>query len=332
MAKPPLPITALTGFLGAGKTTVLEYWLTHNHGLKLGVVVNDYGDINLDAQFVASTDSDPSTTATMELSNGCICCSLDSLELGEALDQFATPGSDIDHIIIEASGLAEPVDLAATLKQASGNKTRLDAIVAVLDPVNAFANADSTKLTRELITHSQFAIINKIDVASAQQVDRLKGLINELAPRLRRVEANHGEVDLRLMLDLDDDVPNIADAAVAADHHSHTHAHYGSLSLSFEQPLAAVAFERFVNTQIPADIFRAKGMVCLQTPDGIASYRFQQVGKQASIVPNVSAAHSNERIKSELVFIGRNIDAASLRRGLERCLTHGGDNAGHQGK
>src|ERR1700760_1979792 len=110
-----IPITAITGFLGSGKTTLLNHILEHNHGLKIGVVVNDYGDINIDSQLVADQ-----TDTMLELTNGCMCCSMDSLELDEAIGQFAYPSSPIDYIVIEASGLAEPADLATTLREASG--------------------------------------------------------------------------------------------------------------------------------------------------------------------------------------------------------------------
>src|ERR1700760_3447489 len=92
-----IPITALIGFLGSGKTTLLNYILENNQGLKIGVVVNDYGDINIDSQLVAGK-----TDTMLELTNGCMCCSMGDMELDEAIGQFAYAGSEIDYIIIEA--------------------------------------------------------------------------------------------------------------------------------------------------------------------------------------------------------------------------------------
>src|ERR1700730_8988265 len=138
MATKKIPITAITGFLGAGKTTLLNYILENNQGLKIGVVVNDYGDINIDSQLVADQ-----TDTMLELTNGCLCCSLNSLELDEAIGQFAYPGSPIAKIIIKASGLAGRADLASPLRSAMGSRTRLDSIVAVLDAANLEDNAQA---------------------------------------------------------------------------------------------------------------------------------------------------------------------------------------------
>jgi len=113
-----IPITVLQGFLGSGKTTMLNYILTHNEGMNIGVVVNDFGDINIDSKLIKSQSD-----KQLELTSGCICCSLKTLDLQEAIDQFVFKGSNIDYIIIEASGLAEPRDLALTLRTTLGQRS-----------------------------------------------------------------------------------------------------------------------------------------------------------------------------------------------------------------
>ena len=108
-----IPIMAIVGFLGSGKTTLLNHILKENQGLKIGVIVNDFGDINIDAMLVARQ-----TDQELELSNGCICCTLEGSSLDDAIGQLAHNGSTVDYIVIEASGLAEPRELLRLLVNA----------------------------------------------------------------------------------------------------------------------------------------------------------------------------------------------------------------------
>lgn len=122
---------AIVGFLGSGKTTLLNHILNENQGLKIGVIVNDFGDINIDSMLVARQ-----TDQELELSNGCICCTLEGNSLDDAIGQLAHAGSTIDYIVIEASGLAEPKELLRLLVNSKNDYARFDSLVAVVDASN----------------------------------------------------------------------------------------------------------------------------------------------------------------------------------------------------
>ena len=288
----------------------MNYILENNHGLKIGVVVNDYGDINIDSQLVADQ-----TDTMMELTNGCMCCTMDSLELDEAIGQFAYPGSPIDYILIEASGLAEPADLASTLREAMGSRTKLDSIVAVIDAVNLEHNAQTHSTALQQIEYSDFVIINKTDLVDKEKVQDIESLVKGVNERVRIFTAVKGQVDVRLLLDKD-----VHDySTVIPDHEDHLHIHeeYGKASFKSLKPLDPTAFQNFVNTEIPGSIYRAKGIVNLGNKGHRRKYLFHLVGKRAELT---WTDWGKETPRTELVFIGKDFSQEEIIKKVEQCV------------
>ncbi len=314
MSKKKIPILAITGFLGAGKTTFVNQLLRAPHGLKIGVVVNDFGSINIDGELVAGQ-----TDTMLELSNGCICCSLETLDLQEAIGQFAYHGSDIDLIVIEASGLAEPRDLALTLRDMTGIGVKLDAIVTIIDAEHVMENAKEHANASDQIEFTDFVVINKTDTVNRERIDEIKQLIEITNPRARVFEAVKAEVDIRLLSDPD----RTWQEEEHHDHSHHTHEHlhekYSHLSLELTEPLDPMKFQEFVNTKIPKNIYRAKGFVDLGEVKGHQrKYIFQLVGSRSELYWDNWT--KDETPATRLVFIGTDFDAQQLEADLKACI------------
>lgn len=312
-----IPITVIQGFLGSGKTTLLNYILAHNEGMNIGVVVNDFGDINIDSKLVKSK-----TDKKLELTSGCICCSLKTLDLNEAIDQFVYQGSNIDYIIIEASGLAEPRDLAMTLRTTIGQGVRLDGIVTVLDAENLEKNASEHNIARDQILFSDYVVINKVDLVDKKKTQLIHAMVQSFNPRARVLESIRGAIDIRLLLDQDLYRLRVKNSDEhhpgphTDDHHDHIHATYSTFSWEDSRPLHPMKFQEFVNRKIPTNIYRAKGIVDFGTKGHNRKYIFQLVGVRPEIV------WENWDIKpvSQMVFIGQNIDKKRLVNELEACI------------
>ena len=316
-----IPILAVTGFLGSGKTTFVNQILRAPHGLKIGVVVNDFGSINIDGELVAGQ-----TDKMLELSNGCICCSLETLDLQEAIGQFAYKGSDIDLIVIEASGLAEPRDLALNLRDMVGIGVKLDAIVTIIDAENVIENAKEHSNAADQIEFTDFIVINKTDLVDKSRINEIKQLIELTNPRARVFEAVKGEVDIRLLTDPD----RVWDAAEIAEHedhehhdhdehdHNHLHDSFKHLSIELTQPLHPMKFQDFVNSHIPKTVYRAKGFVDLGSRGHSRKYVFQLVGTRSELYWD--NWRGGEAHRTRLVFIGTDFDAKKLEKSLRDCL------------
>jgi len=309
-----IPITAIQGFLGSGKTTLLNHILQHNHRLNIGVVVNDFGDINIDAKLVKS-----SSEKKLELSSGCICCSLQTLDLQEAIDQFTYSDSKIDYILIEASGLAEPRDLALTLRSTIGIKVRLDSIVTVIDAKNLEQNADNQAIARDQILFSDFIVINKTDLITKQKLSQIRQMIEAFNPRARVFETIKAKLDIRLLLDqnrISNKPLSVTDESHTS-HDDHLHSQYTHVTWQVDKPLDPMKFQTFCNRLLPNTVYRAKGILHFGLKGGNRKFIYQHVGVRAEL--SWQNWHG-ELAQTDLVFIGKNLDKKALLRELNNCI------------
>jgi len=330
-----VPITILTGFLGAGKTTLLNRILTGNHGLRVGVLVNDFGSINIDAELVVGVDDN-----MISLANGCVCCQIrdDLIESVEAL--LARP-EGIEYILLEASGVADPSGIFATFSDANlRDRIRLDSVICVVDADQVFAHPEYPPLMQLKLHQVGFAdmlILNKADLAGPEQVAKVRAWLDEHFNRLRIVETDYCEVPYEILLGVGRFDPARAGLHSQAVEHScgntncndeeHGHNHHGqdhsklfsTWSYETDQPLALEALRETLR-KLPGSVYRAKGVIYSSD----APHRravLQVVGRRVDI--SIQEEWGQRARRTQIVAIGAagSINANLLEKTFASCVS-----------
>jgi G3E family GTPase len=190
-----IPVTVLTGFLGAGKTTLMNRILNGDHGLRVAVLVNDFGSLNIDAELIVGVESD-----VISLANGCICCTIRD-DLIETTMQTINRPERPEYILLEASGVADPSAIMLTFgADCFRDRIRLDSIICVVDAEQVLAVPELMELKIRQMAFADLNILNKVDLVDRARIDQIRAWLDSRFHRYRLVEASHGNVPLEVLL------------------------------------------------------------------------------------------------------------------------------------
>lgn len=330
-------IVVITGYLGAGKTTLLNRILTGDHGRRVAVIVNEIGAVGIDHHLLLSNEQ-----PMVEMSNGCLCCTVRG-DLVQNLFELSQRRSDFDTLIIETTGLAEP----APILQAIYADDRLRdvftfrGLVTVVDAKHIRGQLKDTEEAVEQIAYADLVLLNKTDLATAEELDEIDAEIHKINPLVKVARTRNSQTELKDIFELDRAAlaPDVLPDAPAehcevcghdhahGEHHDHDHQHghlHDIQTISIVTPGAVDGLKlgnwfRYLATEFGARIFRMKGIVAIWgDPD---QFIFQGVQTELECRPGPAWAKAQERI-NRLVMIGRRLDEAAIRQSFADCMCH----------
>lgn len=328
VAKKQIPVIVVAGFLGSGKTTLLNHLLRNSDGVRIGVIVNDFGSVNIDSMMVAGQ-----VDSMVSLSNGCLCCAVDVSDMDEMLNKLAHRQSGIDVIVIEASGLAEPRNMIRLVLGSENPSVVYGGLVVLVDGANFSTVRREHPELDQHVRLADLVVVNKIDSVPVSERERFTAGIRELNPRAPIVETAHSRIDPALLFDSGEVTPPAPGDQLSLDellreghdddhedgscHHDHLHHRYESVDFTSEMPLDARALTHFLENQ-PPGVYRIKGFVNFEIPGYTGKFEIQSVGDHVRITP--LRWKSGEPRTTQLVVIGTGMDSGVVGSALRACV------------
>jgi len=346
-----IPVTVLTGFLGAGKTTLLNHLLSTKHGYKCAVILNEFSEVSIDNQLVVGVDEE-----ILELNNGCLCCRVRG-DLVKSLADLFRRQKRFDYVLIETTGLADPGPVAHTFMASElAERMRLDGIVTVVDARHIEKELSEAPEPAQQIAFADVLLLNKLDLVSPADVERIEARLRKMNPLTAIHRTTNSQIDPARLLNLRArdlsagmTLPASASQPPGLEHDEHDHSHcdhdhghcehepsgeqeeaahvhghhdesVSSFYISDERPLDLKKVEAWLSEvirELGEKIYRSKGI--LQIRGQPKRVIFQGVQMMFDARPD-RLWNVGERRMSQLVFIGRELDEARIRRGFAACV------------
>lgn len=318
-----IPVVVLAGFLGAGKTTLLNHLLAAGGDARIGVVVNDFGSVGIDAMRLAGQAGE-----VVGLGNGCLCCEVGEGGVAEVLENLTRRRDEIDVVVIEASGIAEPGTLVQLVLDGLGPHLSFGGLVQVVDAAEFEATRRQHPQLDRQVGLADLIVLNKIDRVGTGTLWRVRRLCREANPRAPIVPVRDGAVDPALLFDIDvvpgrqlmlgEQVREGRDD----DHDTHLHAGYQSVTFVCDEPLDAARLQGLLDAR-PSGLYRIKGSVRFAAAPTRERWDLHTVGRYVRF--RRTRWDAGEPRRTTLVLIGTGLDEAALERSLRACVAAADD-------
>ncbi|SDH50261.1 GTPase, G3E family [Alteribacillus bidgolensis] len=325
-----IPVTILTGFLGSGKTTLLNHLLTADHGERIAVIVNEFGEVGIDNQLVVGAEEE-----IFEMNNGCICCTVRGDLIRVLTDliaaKFGTNGRkgevDFDRVVIETTGLAEPAPVIQSffVDEAIAMFYQMDSVITLVDAKHANQQLDQTHEAQEQVAFADIILLNKIDLVNNKEVQALEKRIRLMNPSVKIFRTKNAQIDLEHILSIHafelDKKLEVDPGFLTEDPNDHEHDdHVTSFVLRANRPLHLEKLEKLVNHWIRdfgTDMYRYKGILNIQGTE--RKVIFQGIHMLFASTMDRKWKDNEERI-SEIVIIGKDLDQEQFETQFTECV------------